>query len=372
MVQANERKVRYAVVGLGWFAQVAILPAFAHAAKNSELAGLVTGDPEKARALGEKYQVPVAPYAEYDRLLNEQKVDAVYLALPNSKHCEFTVRSAQAGVHVLCEKPMAVTPAECEMMLDACERNQVKLMIAYRLHFEEANLQTIQLVHSGRIGEPRAFSSLLTQQVAPGNIRLDADMGGGPLGDVGIYCVNAARYLFRDEPTEVMAFAARKDEARFAEVPEMVSALLRFPHERLATFTCGFGEANVSAYQVVGTKGDVRLDPAYTFHGDIRQYVTVDEKTEEGTFRKRDQVAPEILYFSDCILKGRDPEPSGIEGMIDVRILHALEQSYVGGKPVPLQPFPAKRRPGPEQAIKRPAVSKPDLVNAAPPSGKES
>src|SRR5262245_13004164 len=124
MVQANERKVRYAVVGLGWFAQVAILPAFAHAAKNSELVGLVSGDPEKARALGEKYGVPVVPYGEYDRLLKEQKVEAVYIALPNSKHCEFTVRSAQAGVHVLCEKPMAVRPEECEQILDACERNQ--------------------------------------------------------------------------------------------------------------------------------------------------------------------------------------------------------------------------------------------------------
>jgi glucose-fructose oxidoreductase len=315
--------------------------------------------------------VPVAPYAEFDRLLAEQKVDAVYLALPNSKHCEFTVRSAQAGVHVLCEKPMAVRPEECEQMLDACDRNTVKLMIGYRLHFEEGNLQTAALVQSGRLGEPRAFNSVFTQQVAPGNIRLDADKGGGPLGDVGIYCVNAARYLFRDEPTEVMAFAARKHEPRFDEVPEMVGALLRFPQERLASFLCGFGEANVSTYQLLGTKGDVRLDPAYTFHDAIHQYVTVDGKPEEHTFHKRDQVAAEILYFSDCILAGRDPEPLGIEGMIDVCILYALEAAYVGGKPVPLQPFPAKRRPGPEQAIKRPAVSKPDLVHAAPPGGIE-
>jgi predicted dehydrogenase len=364
------RKIRYAVVGQGWFAQAAILPAFAHATDNSELAALVSGDPEKADELGKRYRVPVYHYGDYDRLLKEGRIDAVYIALPNSKHCEFTVRTAQAGVHVLCEKPMAVTPDECRLMIEACAQNSVRLMIAYRLHFEEANLKTVEIVQSGRIGEPRLFNSVFTQQVEEGNFRLDKSMGGGPLPDVGIYCINAARYLFREEPTEVTAFAARKEEARFDEVPEMVSAILRFPGERLATFTCGFGEADVSTYQVVGTKGDVRLEPAYTYHDDIRQIVTVEGKKEEQTFSKRDQIAPEILYFSDCILRQQEPEPSGVEGLIDVRILHALEQAYVGGKPVPLQPFPVKHRPDAEQNIKRPAVRKPELVNAAPPGGE--
>jgi glucose-fructose oxidoreductase len=372
MIQASERTIRYAVIGQGWFAQTAILPSFAHATDNSELAALVSGNPDKAAALGAKYKVPVFPYGEFDRLLKEQRIDAVYLALPNSKHCEFTMRAAAAGVHVLCEKPMAVTPEECRMMMAACAHSQVRLMIAYRLHFDEANLNTIEVVRSGRLGEPRLFNSVFTQQVADGNIRLEADKGGGPLGDIGIYCLNAARYLFRDEPTEVMAFAARKDERRFDEVPEMVTALLRFPKERLASFAIGFGEANVSTYQLVGTKGEVRLEPAYTFHQEIKQVVTVEGQTEERVFKKRDQIAPEILYFSDCILTGKEPEPSGMEGLIDVCILKALQEAYAGGKPVPLQPFPSKdQRPSLEQVIKRPAVHpKPELIHAAPPGGK--
>ncbi len=371
MVQVTVRKLRYAVVGQGWFAQAAILPAFAHATDNSELVALVSGDPDKARELGEKYKVPVRSYGEFDRLLKDENVQAVYIALPNAKHCEFAVRAAQAGVHVLCEKPMAVTPEECRLMIDACARAKVKLMVAYRLHFDEANLQTIEVVKSGRLGEPRIFNSVFTQQVEEGNIRLDAGLGGGPLGDLGIYCVNAARYLFRDEPVEVAAFAARKDETRFDEVPEMVTALLRFPNERLATFSCGFGETKVSTYQVVGTKGEVRLEPAYAFHDEIKQVVTIDGKSQERTFPKRDQIAPEILYFSDCVLTGRDPEPSGVEGLTDVRILKALERAYMDGKAVPLQPFPIKERPDLEQVIKRPAVKKkPDLVKAAPTGGE--
>jgi glucose-fructose oxidoreductase len=373
MVQANKRKIRYAVVGLGWFAQTAILPGFAQATDNSELVALVSGDPDKARDLGDKYKVPVYPYGEFDRLLKDENVDAIYIALANSKHYEFTVRAAHAGVHVLCEKPMAVTPDECRLMINACSRNKVRLMIAYRLHFDDANLQTIEVVRSGRIGEPRIFTSMFTQQVESGNFPLDAEMGGGPLGDVGIYCVNAARYLFRDEPTEVAAFAARKDETRFDEVPEMLTAIMRFPKERVAMFTCGFGEAKVDTFQVVGTKGDVRLEMAYAFLDERKQIVTVDGKSEERTFPKRDQIAPEILYFSDCVLTGREPEPSGVEGLTDVRILKALGSAYGGGKPVPLQPFPVKGRPSLDQVIKWPGVNwPPDLVKAAPPGGKKS
>ena len=144
--------VRYAVIGLGHIAQVAVLPAFANATENSVLTALVSDDDEKLAALQRRYDVPLTfNYQDLDDCLEE--VDAVYIALPNSMHAEFTVRAAEAGVHVLCEKPMAVTVEECERMLAATREHDVRLMIAYRLHFEHVNLKAVELVRDGAIGE---------------------------------------------------------------------------------------------------------------------------------------------------------------------------------------------------------------------------
>ena len=132
------QKVRYAVVGLGHLAQVAVLPAFAHL-KNAEIAALVTSDKRKARILAKRYQVKdVYNYDQYEECLTKD-IDAVYIVLPNHQHCEFTMRAAKAGVHVLCEKPMAVSVAECRKMIASMRQNRRKLMIAYRLHFEKSN-----------------------------------------------------------------------------------------------------------------------------------------------------------------------------------------------------------------------------------------
>jgi glucose-fructose oxidoreductase len=253
-------------------------------------------------------------------------------------------------------------------MIDACRRAGVRLMTAYRLHFEEANLEAVRVIRSGKIGDAHLFSSVFTQNVEPGNFRLDVHLGGGPVEDVGVYCINAARYLFRCEPTEVMAFAAGYDEERFAEVPRAVSVQMRFPGDRLANFVCGFGEAKVNHYQVVGTAGDLFMKDAYAWHGDITQVVTVDGKSKESTFAKRDQIAPEILYFSDCIIKGREPEPSGLEGLIDVRIIEAIRESYTSNRPVKLEKMPIKPRPSLAQEIARPANEEQELVKASPPS----
>src|SRR5678815_1235312 len=246
------RSVRYAVVGLGHIAQVAVLPAFRHARSNSELVALVSNDPVKQRRLGDQYRVPETySYEEYELCLRSGDVDAVYIALPNNLHREFAVRAARAGVHVLCEKPLAVTEEDCEEIIRACAENHVKLMTAYRLHFNRSNLEAVKILKSGRIDEPRIFNSLFTMQVKEGNIRLKKELGGGTLYDIGIYCINAARYLFRAEPTEVFAFSADRTEKRFREVDEMTSAVLRFPEDRLATFTSSFGAGDTSEYEVV-------------------------------------------------------------------------------------------------------------------------
>src|SRR5688500_10020026 len=150
--------IRYAVVGMGHIAQVAVLPAFAHAKRNSRLVALVSDDRAKRRTLASRYGVESTfSYEDYDACL--EQVDAVYIALPNSLHAEYAVRAARAGVHVLCEKPLAVTAAECQRMIAACRRHGVKLMTAYRLHFEAINLQVVDLVRRGRIGEPKFFNS---------------------------------------------------------------------------------------------------------------------------------------------------------------------------------------------------------------------
>jgi glucose-fructose oxidoreductase len=360
------KKVRYAVVGTGWFAQAAVLPGFA-AADNAELAAIVSGDPVKRKEVGATYGVPAHGYEEYDALLDSGKIDAVYIVLPNSMHKDYTVRAAQRKVHVLCEKPMAANADECREMIDACSGNGVKLMVAYRLHFEAGNLAAIQHVRGGTIGEPRLFSSLFTQNVREGNTRLQADLAGGPLRDVGIYCINAARYLFQDDPLEVIATDASCGETRFSEVPEMVSAILRFPKERLATFTCGFGEGKVSEYRIVGTTGDVRMDPAYAHDGDLKMYLTVNGETTETKFRRRDQVGAEIAYFSDCVRNNRDPEPDGYEGLADMLIIDAIERSLRTGKPVQLDSFKPKPRPSQAQEMRLPKGREPELVNASPP-----
>jgi predicted dehydrogenase len=359
-----KRQIRYAVVGLGHIAQVAVLPAFGNARRNSKLVALVSGDPVKREQLGKKYGVEKTwSYAQYDECL--KSVDAVYIALPNSLHCEYAVRAARAGVHVLVEKPMAVTEDECERMTRAAREAGVKLMVAYRLHFERANLEAGEIARSGRIGEPRLFNSTFCTPVVPGNIRVRRDVGGGVLYDIGIYCINAARALFRDEPIEVLAASA----GTLDEVEESVSAILRFPNERLAAFTASFGAAKVSEYRLAGTKGDLAVEPAYDYARPLKHGLTLDGEARERRFAKRDQFAPELLYFSDCVLQNGTPEPGGDEGLADVRVIRALYRSAESGQPVSLPPFAKRERPSLEQEIRRPPVEKPEVIHAAAPSG---
>jgi predicted dehydrogenase len=358
------------VIGQGYITQVAVLPSFAHAGRNSELTALFSDDAEKLRKLGRKYGVEhLFGYEDFEEGLQEAGVDAVYIALPNDMHREYTERAAKVGVHVLCEKPMAVTVADCEAMVRAARAAKVRLMIAYRLHFQKANLKAVELVESGRLGEPRFFSSDFSMQVRDeDNIRLQRKKGGGPLYDIGIYCINAARYLFREEPEEVFAFSANGGDRRFREVDEMTSAVLRFPGERLATFTCSFGAADTATYRVVGTEGDVCLDAAYEYAEAMTMTVTVKGKSREQSFPKTDQFAPELLHFSDCVLAGKEPGPSGREGLADIRVIQALLESARTGKAVSLRDFEPGARPEPEQEIRRPAVKEPELVNVTPPS----
>lgn len=354
--------VRYAVVGLGHIAQVAVLPAFANA-QNSVLRALVSGDAAKRAALKRQHDVPHdAGYDEYDALLASGEVDAVYIALPNHLHCEYTIRAARAGVHVLCEKPLAVSVAECEQMIHACAGNDVRLMTAYRLHFEAANLEVAEIARSGRLGDLRFFTSTFSQDVKPDDVRLcPLAEGGGSVFDLGVYCINAARNLFGDEPIEVTALSAHGRDDRFIESDEMTSALLRFPRGQLAMFTTSFGAAGTSAYRIVGTEGEIIMDPAYGYAMKLSYQVFVGrDRQAEKIFPKRDQFAPQLVHFSDCILRDREPGPDGHEGLADVRVVEAVHRAAERGEAVALEHMPQRERPGIAHIIDRPALSSTD------------
>lgn len=360
----STRKIRYGVIGLGHIAQSAVLPAFAHAA-NSTLTAIVSGDPEKLETLGDHYGVRHRfGYGELAACLDQ--VDAVYICTPNTDHEAATLQAAGAGRHVLCEKPLAVTDAACARMVQACEDAGVKLMTAYRLHFEPSTLAVLKRVRDGSLGDLRYLSASFSMQTATGGIRTEAETGGGALWDIGIYCINAARMLFDAEPVRVQAQSIMGLRSGMPEVDETTSALLHFDGNRLATFTCSFDAADVSMYRIVGTKGSIVVEPAFATGKAISYVRTLEGKTTRHRGRKVDQFAAELVYFSRCIIEDRTPEPSGREGAWDVHIINQLYEAAATGQAIDLAPF-VEPGPDPSQRLALPPARKAPLVNVARP-----
>jgi len=369
--------VRYAVVGLGYIAQIAVLPAFKNAKKNSVLAALVSGDPEKLQKLGKKYGVKKENqflYSEIEECFKSGEVDAVYICTPNTHHQVVAELAAQYKIHVLCEKPMAPSSEDCLSMIDSAEANDIQMMIAYRLHFESANLEAIKIAKSQSLGHLRVFNATFTAPIQDeNNIRLKSELAGGPLYDIGIYCINAARYLYQEEPIEVFGMSASSRDPKFHEVDESTTAVLRFPNNKLATFTCSFGAAGCSSFDLVGSTGRLHLENAFDFASPMELTVVKAGKTTKKKYPKRDQFAPELIYFSDCILKNKEPEPSGSEGLADVRIIEALLESIELGQTVSLLDLTIdapqiENRPSMVQNITRPGIPEPKLMHAKDPS----
>jgi len=364
LIMTRASKLRMAVIGQGYFAQTAILPAIEQL-DDIELTALVSGSQHKLDELSARYGVRTCVhYDQLDTLLASGKVDAVYIATPNDLHAQLTVIAARHGVHVLCEKPMAPTDAECLQMIRACEHKHVKLMVAYRLHFESANLVAIELARGGEIGDPRIFSSTFTQQVREGNVRLQPRRGEGPLYDVGIYCINAARYLFRAEPVEVTAlrYASPRD-ARFKAVDEACAVTLRFPGDRIAQLACSFGAYARSHYELIGTEGLLTITHAYDYAKPQVMCVEGPHGSRHRTFEVRDQVAAELEYFVRCIYDDIVPEPGGWEGLADIRIIQAAQVAARFGRSVPIDPLPRRARPDLGQAITVEPHGPPTLVD---------
>ncbi|MGZ3695524.1 MAG: Gfo/Idh/MocA family protein [Bdellovibrionota bacterium] len=364
----KKEPLRFAVVGLGHIAQTAVLPAFSHAKKFAQISALVSGDAEKLDKIGRKYKVKnLFSYENFDLCLRSEEVDAVYIALPNSLHLDYAIQALRSGVPVLCEKPLAMSESDCQRLIHAAEVSGAKLMTAYRLHFDQANIKAAKLAKE-KIGDLRYFNSSFSYQMKDGdNIRLRTEEGGNPLWDIGVYCINAARTLFRDEPSEVSAMSVQGKGSRFRETEEMVSATVRFPGDRLASFICSFGAADRASYELVGTKGSVRLEAAYEYKMARELRLKVGDKNQTLKFKKSDQFAAELIYFSDCVHFNREPEPSGYEGLADVRVILALQESMRTGRVVsiPRSIVTGKsKRAGMGQWIQRPPVRRePEIVN---------
>jgi predicted dehydrogenase len=327
------KKVRYAIVGAGWISQEAFMPAVEQTG-NSEMTAIVTGNVEKARKLAEFYGIPhVYPYERYDEMLTAGVVDAVYVALPNSLHADYTIRAARAGVHAMVEKPLAVTVAECEAMIAAAAEARVFLMTAYRLHNEPGTVDVLEMIARGDIGEPRLFQSTFSFQADAANHRLRAEHWGGPLQDIGVYCLNAARHVFRAEPVAAIAMEdSPPDDRRFAEVGASMAATLRFPRGGIATFIASFGAATAESFKVVGDTGEIDVDFAYRFETARRVRIIRDGQVTAKDYPHVENFSGQIAYFSDCILGGTRPEADGEEGLADVRAMRAIEEAARTGQ----------------------------------------
>lgn len=364
------RKLRYAVVGLGDIAQEAVLPAFKNC-KRAELAALVSGDSRKLKELGRRYRVKnLFSYRQYEDCLRSSLIDAVYIALPNHLHLEYTERAAAHGIHVLCEKPLAVRAVDANRMRETCERNQVQLMTAYRLHFEPANLSAIDMATDPKLlGEPRIFQSIHSMAVRERNIRTNpVSEGGGPTYDIGIYDINAARYLFRDEPISVFAQSANSGKPAFQNIEESMAIILKFPKERLASILISFGAVDTDTFRIAGTKGELQLNPAYTYSSPKTITYSNGSKSRTKTFKALDEFAPELDAFANSVLKGKPIEPSGLEGWIDVAIIEAIHESAHTGRIIPLDLHKGALRPTGSQRLRRSAITPPGLFNAESPS----
>ena len=354
--------LRFAVVGLGEIAQRAVLPAFAHARSRATVAALVSGAPKKRRVLGARFgDVIACDYDDYDELLSSGAVDAAYLALPNEMHADFVLPALNAGIHVLCEKPVTTTVADARAIRRAVQRAGVQFMVAYRLHFDPATLHAIDLARDRRAGDLRIFASVFSSPVERGDIRLQRK-GRGGLFDLGIYCVNAARMVFRSEPLDVVAMHAGQGTGRFKEVPEMTAAVLRYPGERLAMFTCSLNAHRGSAWTAMALKRWVRMDPAYTYHDPLVVHLRTDNVTRTRRYGVHDQFAAELDHFVARIRSGRQAEPSAREGEADIIILDAIDRAARTGRRVRLLGIPRDEHPKRREARAHPAVGNVKMV----------
>jgi predicted dehydrogenase len=329
------KKLGFALVGVGSLTMNQLLPAFAKA-KNCKAVALVSGHPDKAHEQGAKYGINpknIYNYDNYDSMKDNPEIDVVYVVLPNAMHAEYTIRAAKAGKHVLCEKPMANSVADCQAMIDACNAANKKLMIAYRMHYEPMTIQAIQLARGlGTIKQITAEAGF--NMGSPDQWRCKKDLaGGGSLMDMGIYALNAVRYLSGQEPSEVAAIMySTPNDPRFETVEETISFELKFDSGIVASVlsTYGFG---CGRFRVYGTRGQLEAEPFQSYSGN-HLYQNRGRTRQEVTYTPVDHFATEMDDFCQCIAEGKESRTSGLEGLADIRIMMAAYESAKSGKTV--------------------------------------
>ena len=334
------KKLGYAVVGLGSLAINQILPAFAKC-ERSKVVALVSGHPAKAHKLALRYGVAeknIYNYQNYDTIKDNPEVDVIYIVLPNGMHAEYTVRGLEAGKHVLCEKPMANTPAECQQMIDAGKKAGRKLMIAYRCQYEPYNLEAIRIARSGEMGPTQMILADAGFPIGdPTQWRLNKKMaGGGSMMDIGIYALNASRYLTGEEPAEINAMSySTPSDPRFKEVEEHINFQLRFPSGILANCTSSYGYFQQSHCRVMGTHARLEMDPFMWYSG-LRMWIERDNDIDWKNLQVVDHFATEMEHMSDCVMQNKEPHTPGEEGLRDITIIQAIYEAARTQKTVKL------------------------------------
>ena len=330
------RKVRYAVVGLGHIAQVAVLPAFAHASRNSELAAFVSDDATKLRKLGTRYGVAArCSYDDFEACLEENAIDAVYIALPNNLHREYTLRAAAMGVHVLCEKPMAVTEKECEDMIDACREASVKLMIAYRIQYEPLWAEAVRMIRAGEIGEVESFQGGFFNQQRAGAWRLNKKLaGGGPIFDLGVYPLNAIRMITGEEPKSFTGIIGTREAGdRFAEVEQSMEWGMKFPSGIIASCSCSYGARAPGYFRINGSNSGLIFEPAFNYDGLRLRGMAAGKPVDIASTNKHPYMFTiQAEHFANCVRNNEQPRSTGEDGLKDLLAIEAIYKA--AGSPI--------------------------------------
>ncbi|MGE9266970.1 MAG: Gfo/Idh/MocA family protein [Verrucomicrobiales bacterium] len=333
------KKLGWALVGLGSLSTNQLAPALAKCA-HSKLAAVVTGTPEKGGKWREKYGLAedkVYNYENYDQIAEDPEIDVIYIVLPNSMHHEFTIRAAKAGKHVFCEKPMAVSAAECREMIAACDEAKVKLGVAYRCQFEPHHLEAMRFAREEVFGAVKHIDTGFGFRIGnPDQWRLRKELaGGGALMDVGIYALQAARYLTGEEPAEISALETKTDPEKFAEVDETIQWMMKFPSGKTANLTTTYAFSGMNQFTVYAEKGRFGMEKAFGYGG--QKGWTSDEK-KPLEFEPIDHFQAEMDAFSLAILNEEEFAPAGEDGLRDLLAIESIYQSIKEGQPVAVKP----------------------------------
>jgi len=320
------RKLNIALCGLGRYAN--ILAQGLEETEYCRLAGIITGTPDKAKSWKAKYNIPdknIYNYENFDAIATNKDIDLVYVVLPNSMHKEFTIRAAKAGKHVIVEKPMALTAKDCREMIEACTSAGVQLAVGYRLHYEPHHQELMRLGQEKVLGQVRLIEVSLgysLEGIDPADWHLKKEMsGGGPLMNLGVYCIQAGRYILGEEPTSVTAqFGPVTKTELFSEVEESVTWQLNFPSGTVCTSSSSY-MSNLDRLYASADKGFFELSPAVSY-GPFRGR----SSEKEFNFPVINQQAAQMDSISRLLLNHK-PLPkhiNGEEGYKDMKVIEAI------------------------------------------------